>query len=344
VIAVVVGVLVVAAVVGVEVWRGHRGNDLSREISLLPSGIQRVSWTDWAGVRRAESADLSAGSSGRDVERFLSRAFDDDLSASSALPQSARTLQERFGFSPASLDWELFAQSDQGAVIVMSDASADFTDLAVRLADLGFKKPASDDGVWLGGSDLLSGIGSGLTPELGYVALDEKDHLILTSDTAVYLQAALDARAGHVDRATGLDGVARAVHDPLAAEVYSGEYACGALAMAHADASDQAQGSQLVAAAGKVNPYSAIALALEPGRRAQVTMEFESDDQARTNADTRAVLARGAAPGQGGTFGDRFGVRQVTASGSLVTMDLVVRPRAFMISDLASGPVLFATC
>ena len=303
-----------------------------------------MSWTDWADVRNAESAHLTKTSSGRDVEQFLSRAFDDDLSASSALPQSARVLQERFGFSPATLDWELFAQSDQGAVIVMSDASADFSDLAVRLQDLGFQKPDSEDGVWMGGSDLLTSIAPDLTPELGYVALDRKDHLILTSDTALYLQDALDARAGHVDRVTGLDTVARAVDDPLAAEVYSGDYACGALAMAHADPSDQAQGTQLIAAAGEVNPYSAIAIALEPARRAQVAFQFDSDDQARTNADTRSVLARGAAPGQGGAFGDRFGVRRVTASGSLVSMDLALRPRAFLISDLASGPVLFATC
>lgn len=344
VIAGVVGALVVVAVVGVVIWRSHRGTELSREVALLPSGTQRVSWTDWAGVRRAESADLSRDSSGRDVERFLSRAFDDDLSASSALPQSARVLQARFGFSPATLDWELFAQSSRGAVIVMRDTSADFSDLAVRLQDLGFTKPDSEGGVWQGGSDLLSRIAPDLTPEIAYAALDAKDHLILTSDTAAYLQVALDARAGKVDRENSLTPVAAAVDQPLAAEVYAGDYACGALAMAHAGASDQAQAAELVTAAGDVSPYSAVVFALEPARRAQVAFEFESGDQARSNADTRAVLARGPAPGQGGRFGDRFAVRRVTASGPLVTMDLMVRPRAFLISDLASGPVLFATC
>ena len=44
-------------------------------------------------------------------------------------------------------------------------------------------------------------------------------------------------------------------------------------------------------------------------------MAFETDDHARTNADTRNTLDRGPAPGQGGDFGDRFAVKSVTADG-----------------------------
>jgi hypothetical protein len=56
------------------------------------------------------------------------------------------------------------------------------------------------------------------------------------------------------------------------------------------------------------------------------------------------VLARGPAPGQGGTFGDRFRVTSVTAQGSLVVMQLDPRPDASVLSDLSTGPLLFATC
>ncbi len=75
-----------------------------------------------------------------------------------------------------------------------------------------------------------------------------------------------------------------------------------------------------------------------------MVLSFENDDQARTNADTRAVLASGPAPGQGGEFGDRFAVDTVTAEGSLVTMELDPREGEYVLSDLSSGPVLFATC
>ena len=92
--------------------------------------------------------------------------------------------------------------------------------------------------------------------------------------------------------------------------------------MAHAGAADQAEARQLLAAAGEVNPYSAFAMSDEPDGTVRVAFEFDGGDVARTNADTRAVLARGPAPGQGGTFGERFRVTSVTAHGSLVTMTL----------------------
>jgi hypothetical protein len=130
----------------------------------------------------------------------------------------------------------------------------------------------------------------------------------------------------------------------LSSAVYSGDYACAALAMAHAGPSDRAQARQLVSAAGEVNPYSALAMSDEPDGTFRVAFQFDGDDVARTNADTRAVLARGPAPGQGGTFDDRFRVTSVTARGSLVVMRLAPRPDASVLSDLSTGPLLFATC
>ena len=75
-----------------------------------------------------------------------------------------------------------------------------------------------------------------------------------------------------------------------------------------------------------------------------MAFEFESSDLARTNADSRVVLARGPAPGQGGSFSERFRVDAVTAAGGLVVMQLTPRADAYVLSDLSTGPVLFATC
>jgi hypothetical protein len=132
--------------------------------------------------------------------------------------------------------------------------------------------------------------------------------------------------------------------EPLSSAVYNGDYACGALAMAHAGAADQAQARQLVSAAGEVNPYSAFAMSDEPDGSVRVAFEFDDRGTARANADSRATLARGPAPGQGGTFGERFRISSVTARGSLVVMRLAPRPDASVLSDLSTGPLLFATC
>ena len=76
----------------------------------------------------------------------------------------------------------------------------------------------------------------------------------------------------------------------------------------------------------------------------RVAMEFADDDQARTNADSRAALATGPAVGQGGDFADRFALRSARADGSVVLLDLDPVEGEYVLSDLSTGPVLFATC
>lgn len=342
------GVVVLALVLagaGYLWWRHDDRTSFEWAVDHAPSGAQRLSWTDWSAIRAREHAELTAQSSAAQLHQFLDRAYNDDLSSSSALVTSARVLQERFGFSPATADWELFSQSDQGAVVILHlPSSVHLGDVADDLTELGFGKPSNPDGVWDGGANLLARISPGLSGELQYVALDTHDSLVLTSDSAAYLQVAVDAAEGRGARVTGLDGVAHEAGEPLSSEVYAGDYACAALAMAHADGADQAQGRQLLAAAGPVNPYSAFAMSDEPDGTVRVAFEFDGDATARTNADTRATLAKGPAPGQGGTFGDRFRVASVTAQGSLVVMHLDPRPHASVLSDLSTGPLLFATC
>lgn len=339
-------VALVAATGGLVWWRHHDDrSSFAWAVAHSPGGAQRLSWTDWAGVRAHEHATLSPGSPVTDLRHFLDRAYNDDLSSTSTLVTSAPVLQERFGFSPASVDWELFSQSDQGAVVMLHlPSSVGLDTVAGDLRELGYQQPSDPGGVWMGGPDLLARISSTLSGELQYVALDAQDSLVLTSDSAAFLQVAADAVRGHAATVTGLGGVVDDAGRPLSSAVYSGDYACGALAMAHAGAADQAEARQLLAAAGEVNPYSAFAMSDEPDGTVRVAMEFDGNDVARTNADTRAVLARGPAPGQGGTFGERFGVTSVTAHGSLVTMTLDPRPDASVLSDLSTGPLLFATC
>jgi hypothetical protein len=342
---VVAAVVVLVAVTGGYLWWRHDDRtSFAWAVGHAPAGTQRLSWTDWAAVRAHEGVHLSQRSSAADIHRFLDAAYDDDLSSTSALVTSAPVLQERFGFSPASADWELLSQSTRGAVVMLHLSSVDLDLVADRLRELGYGAPADDDGVWEGGPDLLARISPSLTGELQYVALDRADSLVLSSDSASFLAVAVDAVEGHGARVSGLDAVVGDAGEPLAAAVYTGDYACNALAMAHAGEADQAQARRLLAEAGEVNPYSAFAMSAEPDGSVRVAFEFADDQAARTNADTRAALARGPAPGQGGTFGERFRVTSVTAAGSLVVMQLAPRGDASVLSDLSTGPVLFATC
>ena len=256
-------------------------------------------------------------------------------------------LQARFGFSPATVEWELFSQSAEGAAVILRlPDSTDFEALEANLTDLGYARRRSRRagcGAW---ARRLAAAGPDLTPELQNVALLADEHLVLTSDTAGYLEGAAGAATGDGDGRPGPRPVRRggATGPALSASVYGGDYACSALAMGQADETDQEQAASLVAEAGEVNPVDGFSMSVQPDRRVRVVMAFETEEQARTNADTRAALATGPAPGQGGDFADRFSVDSVSADGRLVTMELVPEDGAYVLSDLSTGPVLFATC
>lgn len=325
-------------------WRSAQGSELQRAVALAPASTERMTWTDWEGVRSTLGSDVDAGSGTEELTGFLDEAFEADLSPMSALVESAEAMQDSYGFSPASLEWELLAQSEDGAAVLMRlPDETDFEALGDRLEGLGYQRPADDAGVWVGGRNLLPQIGT-LTPELQYLALDADQQLVVGSDTEAYAGTAIAAATGEEEGVDDLDAVLEAVGDPLAAAVYGGDVVCNSLAMGNAGAADQEQASDLLAAAGEVNPLTGFAMAREPGGDVRVAMSFEDDEQARTNADTRATLASGPAPGQGGDFADRFRLGRVAAEGEVVTMALDPVEGSYVLSDLSSGPVLFATC
>lgn len=337
----------VATVLGVRSWRSAHRTDLQTAMAMAPASAERFSFTDWAAVRSELGADLDPSSPYDDVSAFLDDAFDRDLSSTSAMVASAQVLHEKLGFSPASVDWELFSQGTTGAALTLRlPDSLDIDDIGDSLEGLGYARPDTDTGVWDGGEEVVAEVsaGVGLSPEYQYLALDAADHLVVASDRSDYAQVAMRAATGDGDSVTGLDDVVAAVGDPLSAAVYTGDDACRELAMSQADDSDQAQAKALVAESGKVNPLSGFAMGSQASGRVLVSMGFENDDQARTNADTRARLAKGPAVGQGGDFADRFRLRRTSAEGSVVVMDLQPRSGTFVLSDLSTGPVLYATC
>ena len=344
VIALAAALVVVAA--GLVTWRLLSPEpELAGALSLVPAGTSRASWTDWEGVRRELDATVDADSPAEDVDAFMAEAFSADLSAMSALGSSAATMQEELGLSPATLRWELLAQSGDGAVEVLGVAEdLSYDELAQRLASLGWAEPEDEDGVWVGGADVLTGVGSDLTPELQHFVLLPERHLVLTSDQAPYLEQVMEVVDGDADAADELADLAVGLGEPLAAAVYDGGHACERLAMAQADDDARAEADQLVAAAGGVHPLTGFAMGVLAGGDLRALLQVEDADDAPGDADARARLAAGPAPGQGGDFGDRFSVEAAGSQGREITLDLRPREGAYVLSDLTSGPVLFATC
>ncbi len=122
---IVLGVVLLLVVAGAVAWVvTTRGDDddagrLATAVAMAPKDSARLGWTDWSGVRKELDFDLTAASSTRDVQGFLDEGFNADLTSTSALVASAPVLQEQYGFSPATVDWELFAQSEEGAIVLI---------------------------------------------------------------------------------------------------------------------------------------------------------------------------------------------------------------------------------
>ena len=317
------------AVGGVHWWRAAHRSALVQAMALAPADTQRYLWTDWTAVRAAVAES--------DLTELLEAAYVADLSSASALVDSADALEDSLGFSPASVAWELSAEAERGSVTVVDLGSKDESGVERALERSGYVR---DGGIW-DGTAVQAGLG--VSPQFSYVAVHEGR--VYAGDDRGYLA---DRLAGGGDPDDHVAAAASALGDPLSAVLFGGDYACSALAMSGADDADRAAGEELIAQAGGVSPLTAFAMGVDssaPGRSVVlVALGFEDHDQAVRDADARAALASGPAPGQGGSFRDRFELGEVKASDDLVTMRLRPAEGAYVVSDLSSGPVLFASC
>jgi len=348
------GAVIVALLAAVVAWRLlGAGSTYETALGTLPKATLRTTFTDWAQVRAdAHGTSLGAGSSRSKVEAFLSRAYDLDLTSGSAVAESTYALQEKYGFSPLDAEWEAFGQGRQGQVDVMRlDDGVDLAGVERALRRLGYTPPrtgSGQGGTWVGGADLVAGIDPDLTPVQQNVAVLPDDHLVLMSDSASYLSAATSVAKGDEDSLTAEEGVsslAKQAGDPVAAVQWSSTFACEDLSMGSADEEDQRVADELVAKAGDVSPVEGVVMAQQDDRSLVIGLHFETSDQASANLQPRVDLASGDAPGQGGSFPDRF----TLASGTAHDQDVVLTTKptgrsASVLSDLSSGPVLFATC
>jgi hypothetical protein len=345
-------VLVVVLAVVVVTRLAFRKSAYEQAIEWLPQSSLRVSFTDWSKVRTiAGGAALNAGSPKGQVTGFLNRAYDQDLTTASALTDSTYPLMHKFGFSPLAAQWEIYGQSRQGSVDVLQlNDSVDLARVERNLRSLGYRPPAGGPGTggtWVGSPDLISRIDTALTPVEQNVTVLPDQHVVLMSDSSSYAETSANVVRGDAPSVADVDGVsdlAAAGEDPVNSVLWARDFACADLSMGDAAAEDQRVGEQLVRKAGGINPLTGLVMSQLPDRDLVVGMRFQSSDEASANLQPRVDLASGDAPGQGGTFRDRFSITKAQADGQDVVMTFRPRNRESLLSDISEGPVLFATC
>ncbi len=348
---VVVGAVAVVVLVlaGLLAWRILDGTtDYERAVGYLPNGTLRVTYTDWHEVRALAGGEgLDSGSAEPKVQAFLDRAFDQDLTSTSAVAESTFAMQRLYGFSPIDATWEVFGQSPEGQVAILQlPESVDLGGIEQKLRRLGYDEPADGlgtGGTWGGSSDLVAMIDPALTPVQQNLAVLPDERLVVLSDSPATVSTTVATIAGD-EQALEVAQLADLAGEPATAVLWAEDFACGDLAMSSADEEDQRVAESLVEKAGGVSPLYGLVMARQADGTITVAMEFESADQAERNLQPRVDLAAGEAPGQGGAFSDRFRVTSGEASGESVVLQLDPGDTEFAFSDITSGPVLFATC
>lgn len=90
----------VVAAAGVFAWRVLARSDYEDALASMPESTLRATYTDWSQVREmAGGRALGSGSSATEVDAFLGRAYDKDLTSTSAVVGSTYAMADRYGFS-----------------------------------------------------------------------------------------------------------------------------------------------------------------------------------------------------------------------------------------------------
>ncbi len=341
--------VLVLALAGFVAWRVlEPPSDFEKAMGALPASTLRATYTDWAAVREeADGSGLDAGSPPEQVAAFLRRAFDLDLVSTSAVADSTLAMGERYGLSPLDVAWEALGQDESGQVVVLGvEDDVDLAGVEQSLRSLGYGAPdggLGSGGTWVGSADLVATIDPSLTPVFQNAVVLPEERMLLLSDGEAAVSRAAEVVAGD-EPALDENGLAAAAREPVTAVLWASDFACEDLSMSAADEEDQRVADRLIDRAGGVSPLTGLVAARQPDGVITLALEFESDEQASGNLQPRVDLAGGEAPGQGGSFADRFTVASGKASGDLVLLDLVPDGSGYVFSDLTSGPVLFATC
>jgi len=348
----VAGLLVVVAVIGVVTWRllGARST-YEDALATLPASTLRSAFTDWKVAREnAGGQSLDDDSPPRRVAGFLSRAATRDLTSGSGVAAATDVLSRRFGFSGLDADWEMVGRTERAQVDVLKLDGVDMAAVERRLAELGYAAPPGGSGrglAWTASEALVTRLNGTPAPLLRHIVVLPDQHLVLLSDSAAYVAGTARAARGSGGSLLGRGGVeslAEAADEPSAAVQWAGGYACRDLSMASATAQGRLVGRALVAKAGPVSPVAGMVLAQHADGSMVLGMRFPTAGEASRNLRSRLRLARGDAPGQGGSFRDRFRVASSDVDGRDLVLDLEPVPRRPVLSDLSSGPVLYAVC
>jgi len=260
-----------------------------------------------------------------------------------------------YGFNALDVQWEVLGQAREGAVVVVGlGDDVEPQAIADQLAELGYPRPAAghlDGAVWEGGIDLVAQVEPTLTSLLSYVAIVADQGLLVMSDTAAYAElvstVVTPGRGSLLDEEAVADA-ATPLLGSLVAVLHQGAHACSTTSYAKAGGIDRRDARVVARRSGGLEPFWSLGfgiLSRPEGYQLGVTMAFADAATAAAQREVRTALSSGTAIGQGGTYDERFAVASSEVHDGVVTLGLApVADRMQLVSDLATGPLMFTWC
>lgn len=342
-------VLVIAAAIVGGRWAGDAVSPDTRSamtaaLDTLPADVQVAGVTDWSRVRRVLGVGSATSASARAV--LTDDAALRDLSTRSVLGQFTEELHDSYGWSPADLEWEAYAQAKDGAVMVARlDRSVSLASVRSHLSRLGY---ARDGRIWTLPQD--SGVSQDLASTMGAIAVVPGRRLIVAGDRAAYVSTVLqtvDHDAPSLLSVRSAADVASTLAGADSVLVQTGASGCDSASLDGTGADVKAQAKAAVARAGTLVRPEFTGRALEVVSDKSETMRFafafRSPPVAAGQLRVRTALASGPFIGRSGRVEDSLVPRATSVEGTTVLLRFKHDPdsTAYMTGD---GPLLFASC
>lgn len=366
--AVIIGALLVG-------WTASRVTPDPRNALLvasqyLPPSTTSASFTDWSAIRAAldgyaldpaeggepGSADDPDAEGESESESFMLAASATDLSYQSLLESTTPEMQEWLGFSPLTIEWEMYARSGAAAagkiIVVMGLGTANSAaDVADTLQRIGYQRT---DGVWQIGINDFAKQTLELPTVLRNIAIRADEGIVVASESP---QAIRDTLARVDDDARSLADVrsVRSIFETLrgaiSATVMNTDEACAMSSMTNISGEEEARADAVLAPLGTLEAIERLGLGLYVGAdardeaRLRYAMTFDSGEQARDQRRIRGQLATGAIIGRLSSIEDFMRLDDARTAGPTAVLDFVVEDlEDSPLTQIGTGPMLFAAC
>ena len=345
-------VLVVVVVAGLVTWRLLAPETCAAAGAVAWPRRRRAgsSWTDWEGVRRELDADVDADSSAEDVDAFLAEAFAADLSSMSALGTlRRRPCRTSSASPPRRCAGSCSPSRGDGAVEVLGVADDAVLRRPRRAARRRWAGPSRTTRTASGSAGPTCWPGSARrSPRSSSTSPCCADRgLVLTSDQAPYLEQVAGGRRRRRRRRRRPGRPRRGARASRSRRrCTTAPTPASASRWRRPTTTPRPRPTSWSTAAGGVHPLTGFAMGVLAGGdvRARAC-------RSRTRTTHRATPTRAPqlAAGPGARAGRRLqrpvlggGRRLARVARSRSTCD--PRRGQYVLSDLTSGPVLFATC